>query len=410
MHSLTNNRSRLRILHVIDTLAIGGAENYVVNLVNSLDKTKFEVWIAYTDGRVQGVNGEALLAKLDKNVNLVKWNPKKIGSLRSLYYFYYNIYHIISLWKIMQLYHIDLVHTHQPFSAFRAWIAAKVAGIPVVHNHMTVITPQRKTEWLLVQNKKFSKLFNNLVFKYVAFSDFLKKDLVTKLQVSDDKIELIYLGIGLEQYRISQENMNIKAEFHLDEQTPVVGVVARLYPEKGVYKIIRAFPYVVKKRSDACLLIVGDGPCRNQLQDMCKSLDISKNVIFTGARLDVPRLMGMIDIYLQTTDRPNLGLSVLEAMAMGKPIIAVAQDEAEREMASETVIDGVNGFIVPNIPEEIASKIIWLIEDKEYRNRMGKSSREIAEKKFDLKNHVLKVEALYENIMREYNKSSKALK
>jgi|GEM_PF-1836083 len=408
MHSLANDKNRLRILHVIDTLAIGGAENYVVNLVNSLDKTKFEVWIAYTDGKVQGINGEALLAKLDKNVNLVKWDPKKIGSLRSLRYFCYNIYHIVSLWKIMQRYHIDLVHTHQPFSAFRAWVAAKIAGIPVVHNHLTVITSQRKTEWLLVQNKKFSKIVDNLVYKYIALSDFLKKDLITKLKVSNDKIELIYLGIGLEQYKTSQESINIKAEFNLDEQTPVVGIVARLYPEKGVYKAIQAFPLVVREFPKARLLIVGDGPCRNQLEDMCKSLNISKNVIFTGARLDVPRLMGAIDIYLQTTDRPNIGLSVLEAMAMRKPIVTVAQDEEEREMASETVVDGENGFIVSNVPEEIASKIIWLIENKDYQNRMGRNSCEIVEKKFDLRKHVLQVEALYENIIRE-SKSSKVL-
>jgi len=400
MYVQADKGTKFRILHVIDTLGIGGAENYVVNLANRLDKRKFQVWIAYTDGSIQGIDGEALIRRLDRNVKLVKWNPKKIGSLRSLRYLPYNIYHIATLYKIIRRYDIDLVHTHLPFSALRAWIAAKIARVPVIHNHMTIITPKRQTEWLLVKHKMLAKVVNKLVDKYIAFSQFSMHDLKTKLSVDDDKIELIYTATDLAPNGSYQKNRHLKAEFHLDDQTPVVGVIARLYPEKGVHKALRAFPHVIKDIPEARLLIIGDGPLRDHLEEMTKALGISDNVIFAGVRHDIPELLNMIDVYIQTTDNPNLGLSVLEAMASAKPLIIIAQNDEEREMAKETVIDGYNGFIVPNVPEEIASKIIWLIKNKEQANKMGQESRKLAEERFDLEKHVNQIEALYEAIIK----------
>lgn len=389
-----------RILHVIDTLGIGGAENYVVNLANRLDKRKFQVWIAYTDGSLQGIDGKALIRRLDKNVKLVMWNPKKIGSLRSPWYLPYNIYHVVSLYKILRRFDIDLVHTHLLFSALRAWIAAKIARVPTIHNHMTIITPECQTEWLLVKHKMLAKIVNKLVDKYIAFSHFLMQDLKTKLSVDDTKIELIYMGVDLALYDSYQKNRHFKAKFHLDDQTPVVGVIARLYPEKGVHKALIAFPYVIKDIPDAKLLIIGDGPLRNQLEKMAKTLGISDNVIFAGVRHDIPELLNMIDVYIQTSDRPNLGLSVLEAAAAAKPLIIIAQNDEEREMAKETVIDGYNGFIVANVPEEIASKIILLIKNEEQAKKMGQASRKLAEERFDLEKHVNQIEVLYEAVIK----------
>jgi len=388
-----------RILHVIDTLGIGGAENYVVNLANKLNKEKFQVWIAYTDGRIQGIDGEALVSKLDENVRLVKWNPKKIGSLKSLRYFPYNIYHVISLYKIIRQFNIHLVHTHQPFSAFRAWIAARIAHVPVVHNYMTIITPERQTEWLLVKHKTLARFVDKFVNKYVAFSQCFAEDLRIKLKVNDSKIALIYMGVDLTLYNFCQTNKHFKAIMHLDERNPVVGVIARLYPEKGINKVLNAWPYVVREIPEARLLVVGDGPLRHQLEEMTKSLGILDSVIFTGVRHDIPKILNIIDIYVQTTDRPNLGLSALEAMAAGKPIITIVQNDEEREMAKETVIEGCNGFIVPNVPQEVASKIIWLIRNKKQAKEMGQTARTLAEEKFNLEKHVEQVEELYESLI-----------
>lgn len=401
MHAKGDKGTKFRILHVLDTLGVGGAENYVVELANKLDKKKFEVWIAYTDGSLQGIDGEAMIRRLDRNVKLVKWNPKKISSLRSLRYLPYNIYHIASLYKIIRRYNIDLVHTHLPFSAIRAWIAAKAAHVPVIHNYMTIITSERQTEWLLVKHKILAKIVDKFVDKYVAFSQFFMRDLKFKLGVDESKIELIYMAVDLTQNGFYQKDKHLKTKFHLDEQVPVVGVIARLYPEKGVHKALLAWPYVIKEIPEARLLIIGDGPLRKQLEKMAEVLKVSDTVIFTGIRHDIPELLNLIDVYIQTTDRPNLGLSVLEAMGSAKPIITIVRNEEEKEMASETVIDGENGFIVPNVPEEIASKIIWLIRNKELANRMGQKSRKIAEEKFDINKHVAQIEALYETTIKK---------
>jgi glycosyltransferase involved in cell wall biosynthesis len=388
-----------RILHVIDTLGIGGAENYVVSLVNKLNKEKFQVWIAYTDGRIQGIDGEALVSRLDRNVGLVKWNPKKIGSLRSLRYLPYNIYHVISLYKIIRQFDIHLVHTHLLFSAFRAWIAAKIACVPVIHNYTTIITPEVQTEWLLVKHKTLARFVDKFVNKYIAFSQSFMQDLRTKLKVNDSKIVLIYMGVDLALYNFCQTNKHFKEEMYLDERNPVVGVIARLYPEKGIYKVLNAWPYVVREIPEARLLVVGDGPLRHQLEEMTEALGISDSVIFAGVRHDIPEILNIIDIYVQTGDRPNLGLSALEAMAAGKPIITIVRNDEEREMAKENVIDGYNGFIVPNIPQEVASKIIWLIRNKKQANEMGQKSRILAEEKFNLEKHVKQVEELYESVI-----------
>jgi glycosyltransferase involved in cell wall biosynthesis len=394
-----NSKHKFRILHVVDTLCIGGAENYVVNLANSLDENTFQTWIAYCDGKTLGIDGEALAKRVKREVGLIKFNSRKIGSLRRVHNLFYNSGIFFVLHKSIKRHKIDLVHTHLMTSAPWAWIAAKVAGVPVVYGPMAPLAPVYRLEWLLTRYTILCRILDKFVDRYIALSDFLKKDLETKRRINSKKIERIHLGVDLSNYGSYQHNDRMRAELNIDDGTLVVGVIARLSPEKGVHKALKAFPHVLTKVPEAKLLIVGDGPIRGQLEEMSKDLNISNSVIFTGFRHDVAELLKVVDVYLQVGDRPNIGTTTLEAMASAKPLIIVAQGEEERVMASETLIDGENGLIVDDIPEVIAAQIVYLLKDKETAAKMGQVSRRIVEDKFDQQNHVKMIEELYKTMI-----------
>jgi len=263
---------------------------------------------------------------------------------------------------------------------------------------MGVLSPRDPFSWGAVRNPAAGRMLDGLVTKYIAFSKYLQVELETKLRVDKQKIVLTYLGVDLGVFNPTQDGFQIRRQLNLSTSVPVVGVVARLSAEKGVHKAILAFVHVVAQLPDAVLLIVGDGPLRKKLGDMCAEFNIANNVIFTGFRDDVPGLMATIDLYLQVGDLPNIGTTTLEAMASAKPLITAVGNEDGRAMASETLIDGENGFIVSNVPEEIAARIVCLLREKNNSFKMGQRSRKIVEEKFDFKGHVAVVEALYERL------------
>jgi len=391
-------RTRLRILHVINTLSIGGAEHYVVNLANALDRKKFEVFVARSDGKNLGVNGEALDAKLHRPAMLLKLHVRRMRGWWDIATFVSYLGTVFAIVKIIKRYDIDVVHTHLMPSALLAWVAAWLCGVPSVYNLMRVFMPLDRFDWLGVRYAFIGQVYSRLVTQYVAFSQYVQDDLEAKMGINRHNIKKIYLGIDIRRYSPGSNDEHKRSLATNVNSIPVIGVIPRLAPGKGVHKALLALPYVLHNIPSARLLIVGDGPLRTQLEELCAKLCIGEHVIFAGFADDTAKVMSEIDLFLQTSDGPNIGIATLEAMAFAKPIITVAQDAKERLMASETLIDGENGFIVENESSQIAAAIVEVLRDKDLAAKMGRASRKIVEEKFDFDDHVVSMQELYERL------------
>jgi glycosyltransferase involved in cell wall biosynthesis len=173
-----------------------------------------------------------------------------------------------------------------------------------------------------------------------------------------------------------------------------VGCIGRIIPQKGQKSLLLAIPEVIKKFPETFFLIIGEiflkeEGYKEELLEIIKKHNIEDRVLFTGFRDDIGDLIRSLDILVFPSVAPeSFGLSVLEAMSLGKPVIATKVGGV-----CEIIEDGVTGMLIePGHPEQITDRIIQLLNDKEMYDRMGREAKEAVSRKFSLKGYVAAME------------------
>jgi glycosyltransferase involved in cell wall biosynthesis len=175
----------------------------------------------------------------------------------------------------------------------------------------------------------------------------------------------------------------------------VVGIVARLARVKDHVTLLEAYLSLTALGDKNRLLVVGDGQLRAKLEDLAFSLGISKRVIFAGLRDDIPDLMRAMDIFVLSSLSEGISLTLLEAMACCLPLVAT-----EVGGNPEVVINGETGYLVPpRNPEEMAKKLLLLINNEKLRRQMGEKGRERVIRNFGIKETTRKYEELYNSVL-----------
>ena len=169
---------------------------------------------------------------------------------------------------------------------------------------------------------------------------------------------------------------------------------------KGVFYLIQSASCILEYRKDLIFLLVGAGAQEEKLKNFCVDLKIEKNVIFTGERDDIPEILSSIDIFVLPSLREGLPLTILEAMACAKPIIATNVGGIP-----EAVKDGVSGILVPpKDPESLQNAIVELLDDTEKQETMGLKGKQICEEHFRSRAMVDKIEKLYDLLIKGSSK------
>ena len=167
--------------------------------------------------------------------------------------------------------------------------------------------------------------------------------------------------------------------------------------QKGHGILIEATKDLIKKGVPVVLIIVGDGPMRVDLEKKTENFGIKGHVFFLGNRADIPDILNNIDIIAVSSLREGFSISILEAMATSKPIVATNVGGNK-----ELVIDGVTGILVPpGDPYSLSEAIHKLIKDRKTREQMGLSARKYVEKHFSVIDMVRKTEELYDNLIKK---------
>lgn len=355
------------ICHIISNLGVGGAEQYVVQLSNALHATGRRVSIVAGEPQplAQRLNG-------DIHVETLQMHP---GATRSLVTYLRilpsAIRHLVAYFRRER---VTVVHTHLTASAWPAWIAAKICGIPVIHSKMYTATHGSRLERVLFA----TYIPTLLVDRFLAFTRYTVDEIVnywhaprSRVLVSSIGVDTVHFVVGLEAAVAS------RAEFELAADDRVMLVVARLHPDKDVELAIRTAralddPHVV-------LLIAGDGPQREYLEDLAANLPGRTRIRFLGVLQDPAPAYAAADLYLQTTRGPNLGVVVLEAMASGLPILIAYRDNEERKMALDTFEGQDIGAIAKAIPDALAAKAAELFDEPEKLERLRPEVRRFVE-------------------------------
>lgn len=294
---------------------------------------------------------------------------------------------VVTLWKLYRYFKKtkpDLVHTHAPKPALLGQWAAKLAGVPVIVNtvHGLYFTEDssRLRTFFFSWMERIADLPARLVFSQN------KEDIATMVE---QKIvpakKLRYLGNGIDTRRFNgsnQDTAGMRAELGIKPDVLVVGTVGRLVREKGYFDLFEAMREVVKRHPDAVLLCIGpeepNKPDHFSPHD-AKRYGLANKTVFAGERRDMEKLYPIMDVFVLASHREGFPRSVLEAMAMGKAIVATDIRGCREEITSEQ-----EGLLVPvRNAKQLAVGINRLLGDKKLARRFAQAAQEKARTHFD---------------------------
>jgi len=312
--------------------------------------------------------------------------------------------HLITLFKLFFYFKkekFNIVHTHTPIPGLLGQIAAKMAGVPIIINTVHGFYFNGNSSFL---KRKFFILIEKIAAKCsdLIFSQ-NKEDIDTAIKEKicfSQKIKYLGNGIDLQRFnpqRFSEEFIfQKKKNLGINPNFKIIGIIGRLVKEKGYLELFQAFKMVLEKFPNTLLLIIGPAePNKKDKIDpeIVKNYGIEKNVLFLGQRTDVDKLYPLMDIFVLPSWREGFPRTIIEASAMKKPVIAT-----NIRGCRETIEGGKTGILVSSKnPEKLAEAIIYLLENPEKAEQMGKNGRIKAIKEFDEK-------FVFERIKREYER------
>ncbi|MBD3245974.1 MAG: glycosyltransferase [Candidatus Omnitrophica bacterium] len=363
------NERKLRVAHVLVALGVGGMEKVVVDIIRRFDRARVRssVYCVWKKG--------SLAEKLEKEgipVEVVQSNGFPLNLAWQLA-------------RRFRQHRYDVVHSYS--GVYRdAALAARAAGVPViVHTDQGKFYPDSR--WSRINHRICSVLRDQVT----AVSDELKEFLVGEVGIPERKVIRIYNGVDPREHASNGARDQTRQALGIGADTPVIGIVARLSEVKNHPLLFHAFSLVCKECPRALLLVVGDGKKRTSLESLAGKLGITDRVRFLGTRRDVKELLHCMDIVCLSSRSEGLSLTLAEAMASAKPVVATAVGGN-----TELIRDGIDGRLVsPEHEEEMADALRELLGEKEKREQMGRHARERIREEFNLETIVKEYENVY---------------
>jgi sugar transferase (PEP-CTERM/EpsH1 system associated) len=363
----------IKIMHVINSLDIGGLENGVVNLINTMDGNRFAhaiCCISQAGRNAEKLNGQDVsIFEMKKGERSEIFLPFKLARL----------------FKRTQ---IDIVHTRN-WGAADGIIGGRLAGIPIII-HGEHGRDMSDPDGSNTKRNFIRKLLSYFVVHFITVSNDLREWLITFVGIDEKKVQTIYNGV--DTIKFNPDNKNLIREKHkYSSEEIIIGTVGRLDPVKDQQLLIKAFAKLRSKYHNIILLIIGDGPCRENLENLTKDLGLKQNVRFLGMRSDVPELLKLMDIFVLPSIFEGVSNTILEAMAMGLPVIATNVGGNP-----DLIEDGETGILVPK--EDVSTLTTALeryIMDHTTMKRHGTAGRKRAIDKFGLHRMVAQYEDMY---------------
>ncbi|MFQ5900439.1 MAG: glycosyltransferase family 4 protein [Thermodesulfobacteriota bacterium] len=237
--------------------------------------------------------------------------------------------------------------------------------------------------------------YSILPHKIVTVSEHVRDYLVNGEGIRSDKVVVVPTGIELNRFDPDSITSVLRKDIGVGDDVPLVGTTAILRMKKGHHILLEAIKLVLKRVPRAIFLFIGDGPQTDNIKKRIKESGLNDSVLLLGLRKDIPEILGALDLFVLPTLQEALGTAILEAMAMGKSVVATRVGGVP-----EVVKDGINGILVdPDDPQGLADAIIKLLKDKDRGMEMGSKGRVFVEKKYSIENMVKDMYALYQGLI-----------
>lgn len=269
----------------------------------------------------------------------------------------------------------DCIHIHTPFNlGFIGRRMSKKHKIPMVFTHHTLweeyvhYIPFISREWLRKKAISLCRGFCNSSNCVIAPSAMVKDKLIS--QGVKSPIEVVPSGITAELFKCGDASI-VRKKYKIPPEKRILTFAGRIGKEKSIDFLLEAYRVVIEEFPDVHLFILGDGPERKNLENLAKSLRLMDNITFTGyvPREEISNYYSASYLFIFSSLTETQGLVMQEAMSCGCPVVAV-----DATGSSETVRNGIDGFLTPFSKEEFSSKILLLLGDKPLRERFSESA------------------------------------
>ncbi len=375
----------IRLLKVMTMFFQGGTEGQVLNLVRHLDRQAFDLQFACLR------KGGDMLDDFEKlNIPISEFRIRNLYGPRTLL-------QQMRLAAHLRTQKIQIVHSYNFYANMFAIPAARIARVPVVlasiRDRGVYLTPNQK-----MAQKWVCRLADRILVNAESIREWLLEQ-----DYQDSRITVIKNGVDMSRYTGSTNSSYIRQELGIADSAPVVVMIARLNPQKGVDDFIKAASLLKLSHPNVRFLIAGaklqyqegafsqDREYLQELQQLAADLGVGESVIFAGHRTDTPELLAQAAISVLPSHSEGLSNTLLESMAAGIPTIATNVGGNP-----ELVKDHVNGILIPvQSPEHLAQAMRVILDDSELAKRFGRAAKIMATEGFSLEKMTADTQAIY---------------
>lgn len=366
----------IRVAYIIDDLGLGGAQRQLVELLKGLARTRYEVHVIslstakthYADAlRSRGIP----LHEIPQSGTL-DWR-----CLRAL----------VTLLKALRP---SIVHTWLFTADLYGRVAACRARVPVIVSAVRSVEPDKPWHYVAAD-----RLLRRVTHAFTVNAEAIGQVLAARERVSPARIHTIYNGVDLGVFDSAKADGAVRRRVGVDVTTPLIGMVGRFAPVKDHATFLRAAAVVRRELPHARFLLVGDGPLKEEMSRLSRALGLKEHVHMWESQSDIAAVFAALDVVVVSSRYEGCCNVILEAMAMGKPVVATAVGGNPELVGHEQT-----GLLVPPAdPMPLAEAIARLVRDPRRAHAMGQAARRRVEERFGLSRMVHQTQRLYDDVL-----------
>lgn len=344
----------MKILQVLGGGSWGGGAAVVLAWVSELIARGDEVWVVCLD---DGVDREFAKA----GAKIVR-SPYWLHPINPL-----DVIPLLQLWRLCRREKFDLVATHTSKGGVLGRLAAKAAGCPsIVHHAHGFAFRDTQPRWIQKTYAFLERMAARACDLIISVSEDHRQAGIRERVAAPEKIATALNGIPVDSFarRAPQE---ARRALGFRQEDVLIGVASRLAPKKGIGDLIAAFPEIHRAFPATRLVVLGDGPSRDDLLRQAASTSVSDRIHFLGFRGDIAGVLPAFDVVVQPSISEGLSISVLEGLASAKPVVA-----CDITGNREVIRSGENGLLVPpSDPSSLAAAIRTLLDRPDLARKLA---------------------------------------